>query len=193
MEGEPMIDRPGPQEPIVITELDELLLTNDLGSLSTRPIHDLRALREQLGEIEAGLSFARRMAQGRLDIVLAEFHSRLQGRAETAQELVGRLPEVLSGQVRGTGQPRAVRDVEFPPFTEQILGELDQLLHPTELTGIDDLGVDDLDAAAQRVSAFERSLSAKRSEVHRLIDEVQEEIIGRYRNGSVSVDDLLQG
>ena len=49
MEGEPMIDRPGPQEPIVITELDELLLTNDLGSLSTRPIHDLRALREQLG------------------------------------------------------------------------------------------------------------------------------------------------
>ena len=66
-----MNDRTGPQEPIVITELDELLLTNDLGSLSTRPIHDLRALREQLGEIEAGLSFARRMAQGRLDIVLA--------------------------------------------------------------------------------------------------------------------------
>jgi len=27
--------------------------------------------------------------------------------------------------------------------------------------------------------------------VHRLIDEVQEEIIGRYRSGAVSVDDLL--
>ena len=53
--------------------------------------------------------------------------------------------------------------------------------------------VDDLDNAAQRISGFERALSVKRSEVHRLIDEVQEEIIGRYRSGSVSVDDLLKG
>lgn len=194
MEGEPMSNPSGRQEtPIVITELDELLLANDLGSLQSRPIEELRALRDQLGEIEAGLSFVRRMAQGRLDIVLAEFHARLQGRAETAHELVGRLPQVLSGQARGTGQPRAVREVEIPQFTEQILAELDQLLHPTDLTAIEGLGVDDLDSAAQRVSSFERSLSVKRSEVHRLIDEVQDEIIGRYRSGSVSVDDLLKG
>jgi len=177
----------------VITELDELLLANDLGSLPNRPIEDLRALRDHLGEIEAGLSFVRRMAQGRLDIVLAEFHSRLQGRTETAHDLVDRLPEVLSGQARGQGLPRAVRDVEIPAFTEQILAELDQLMHPTDLTSIDRLDVDDLDGAAQRISSFERSLSVKRSEVHRLIDEVQEEIIGRYRSGTVTVDDLLKG
>ena len=189
-----MNDPSGQQEPaIVITELDELLLANDLGSLPSRPIEELRALRDHLGEIEAGLSFVRRMAQGRLDIVLAEFHARLQGRSETAHELVDRLPEVLSGQARGQGQPRAIRDVDLPQFTDQILAELDQLLHPTDLTSIESLGVDDLDAAAQRVSSFERSLSVKRSEVHRLIDEVQEEIIGRYRSGSVSVDDLLKG
>lgn len=194
MEGQPMNDPTGHQEPaIVITELDELLLANDLGSLPNRPIEELRELRDHLGEIEAGLSFARRMAQGRLDIVLAEFHARLQGRAETAHELVDRLPEVLSGQARGSGQPRAIRDIELPSFTDQILAELDQLLHPTDLTEIEGLGVDDLDAAAQRVSSFERSLSVKRSEVHRLIDEVQEEIIGRYRSGTVTVDDLLKG
>lgn len=177
----------------MITELDELLLANDLGSLTSRPIEELRELRDHLGEIEAGLSFVRRMAQGRLDIVLAEFHARLQGRSETAHELVDRLPEVLSGQARGQGIPRAIREVELPPFTDQILAELDSLLHPTDLSSIDTLDVDDLDAAAQRVSSFERSLSVKRSEVHRLVDEVQEEIIGRYRSGSLSVDDLLRG
>ena len=194
MEGEPMNDPTGRQEPaIVITELDELLMANDLGSLASRPIEDLRHLRDQLGEIEAGLSFVRRMAQGRLDIVLAEFHGRIQGRPETAHELVDRLPEVLSGQARGGGSPRAVRDVELPSFTDQFLAELDALLHPTDLSTIDQLDADDLDGAAQRLSSYERSLSVKRSEVHRLIDEVQDEIIGRYRSGSVSVDDLLRG
>lgn len=177
----------------MITDLDELLLANDLSSLPSRPIEELRALRERLGEIENGLSFVRRMAQGRLDIVLAEFHARLQGRVETAHDLLDRLPEVLSGQARGTGIPRAVRESEMPGFTDQILAELDQLLHPTDLTSIESLDVDALDAAAQRISSFERSLSVKRSEVHRLIDEVQDEIIGRYRSGSVTVDDLLKG
>lgn len=177
----------------MITELDDLLLSNDLGLLAPRPIEELRALRDRLGEIETGLSFVRRMAQGRLDIVLAEFHARLQGKAESAHDLVDRMPELLSGQARGTGTPRPVRDIEIPVFTEQFLNELDQLLHPTDLAAIEGLDVDDLDNAAQRISAFERALSVKRSEVHRLIDEVQEEIIGRYRSGSVSVDDLLKG
>jgi hypothetical protein len=177
----------------VITELDDLLAVNDLSSLTARPITELRELRDRLGEIELGLSFGRRMAQGRLDIVLAEFHSRIQGKTETAHELLERLPEVLSTQARGGGLPRHMRDdVEIPNFADKILAELDHLVNPADLASVDALDVDALDAAAQRVSAFERALSAKRSEVHRLIDEVQEEIIVRYRSGSVSVDDLLE-
>ena len=78
-----MSDVNGPEEQrIVITDLDDLLAANDLTALGSRPIDELRALRDRLSDIELGLSFGRRMAQGRLDIVLAEFHSRLQGRAE---------------------------------------------------------------------------------------------------------------
>ena len=193
MEAEPMNDRSGQQEPTVITELDELLLAIDLGSISALPMDELRSVRDQLSEIEVGLSFGRRMAQGRLDIVLAEFHSRLEGRADSPQELLGRLPEVLSNQGRGQGFPRPTRDVVIPPFADQILSELEALLHPSDLANIDQLEVDSLDGAAQRISAFERDISVKRSEVHRLVDEVQEEIIGRYRSGSVTVDDLLRG
>lgn len=176
----------------MITELDDLLATTDLGALGARPIDELRELRDRLGEVEQGLSFGRRMAQGRLDIVLAEFHSRIQGRTETAHELVGRLPEVLSGQARGGGNPRPPRDdADIPPFCDELLARLDELVHATDLVDVGSFDIDDLDRAAQRVSEFERAISAKRSEVHRLIDEVQEEIIGRYRSGAVSVDDLL--
>lgn len=194
MRSEQTNDSPAPEEPvIVIAQLDDLLSANDFGGLSSRPIEDLRRLRDDLGEIELGLSFGRRMAQGRLDIVLAEFHARLQGRSETAQELVDRLPEVLSSQGRAPGVGRQVRDGELPRFADEILGELDQLVHPTDLAAIEQLDVDQLDGAAQRLSAYERALSAKRSELHRIIDEVQEEIITRYRSGAVSVDDLLNG
>lgn len=176
----------------MITELDDLLATTDLGALGGRPIEELRALRDGLGEIEQGLSFGRRMAQGRLDIVLAEFHSRIQGRTETAHELVDRLPEVLAGQARGGGNPRPPRDdADIPPFCDELLAHLDELVHAGDLAEVGSFDIDELDRAAQRVSEFERALSAKRSEVHRLIDEVQEEIIGRYRSGAVSVDDLL--
>src|SRR5262245_12316856 len=104
MESGPIYDPDAPEEPTIVnSELDDLLSRNDLGSLANRPIEELRQLRDELGEIELGLSFGRRMAQGRLDIVLAEFHARLQGRAESPQELLGRLPEVLSSQGRGSG------------------------------------------------------------------------------------------
>ena len=67
-----MYEPEGQQEPnIVIAELDELLDSNDLRALSERPMDELRALRDRLSAIEVGLSYGRRMAQGRLDILLS--------------------------------------------------------------------------------------------------------------------------
>lgn len=189
-----MIDPLGAQEPDIVTpELDDLMSSNDLSALHDRSIEDLRALRDRLAEVEAGLSFGRRIAQGRLDIVLAEAMGRAQGNCESTAELVGRLPEVLSGQSRGGGQPRAIRDVELPASADEILSDLDELLHPTDLINIGDMDDDAIERASVRISGYERAISAKRREVHRIIDEVQHEIVVRYRSGAVSVDDLLRG
>ena len=193
MEGEPLNDPDGQQEPdIVITELEELLISDELTSLSSQPIEQLRSLRDRLGDIEAGLSFGRRMAQGRLDIVMAEAQSRSHGGSATASELLSRLPDVLSSQSRSGSQPRPRREVELPPFADEILDDLEGLLSSTELAVLGALDDISLERAADRISGYERRISLKRHEVHRLIDEIQEEIIGRYRNGSVSVDDLLR-
>ena len=186
------MSQPAQEEPrIVIAELDELLRTNDLTSLADRPFPELRGLRDRLGEVETGLSFGRRLAQGRLDIVMAEAASRAGGHPESNHDLVERLPELLSTNSRSSGMPRPIRDSEIPPFVDEIISGLDRMFGAHEVENLDVVPVEQLTEITERLAAYERALSLKRSEVHRIIDEVQEEIITRYRSGAASVDDLL--
>jgi len=177
----------------VIAELEALLESDALASVSQRSIAELRELRDRLAEIETGLSFGRRMAQGRLDIIVAELEARGAGTSSAdAAALLGRLPEVLARQTRGRGTPRPVRDVDIPDFADQIVGGLDRIVGVGELGSLGTVDVLRLTDVAEQLAAYERAISTRRHEVHRLVDEVQEEIIGRYRSGAASVDDLLQ-
>ncbi|MEZ5321522.1 MAG: hypothetical protein R2698_05530 [Microthrixaceae bacterium] len=131
------------------------------------------------------------MAQGRLDIVLAEFHARLEGRAESAHDLIRRIPEVVHRQGRAGGVPRPIRDFEPDGLAARLVGTLDGILAPGDLTVIQEFDVERLDAIAAAVSDYERSLSVRRAEVHRMIDDIQAEVVRRYRDGSATVDQLL--
>lgn len=181
-----------PEEPrIVIAELDDLLASDALASIGSLPMTDLRTLRDRLSAIETGLSFGRRMAQGRLDIVLAELERRAEGAAEDTAALLGRLPEVLARQTRGGGRPRPVREVDIPEFTEDFTVALDRIVGVTELGSLSEASGFRLSEIAEELAAYERAISVRRREVHRLMDDVQDEIIGRYRSGAATVDDLL--
>ena len=79
-------------------ELDRLLQPDYLGDVQARPIEEIRAMREECRRAEDGLSYVRRQAQGRLDIVANE----LQRRAE------GKGPESRGLGVRARGQTCAV-------------------------------------------------------------------------------------
>ncbi|HKY14246.1 MAG TPA: hypothetical protein VJM33_04935, partial [Microthrixaceae bacterium] len=70
-------------------------------------------------------------------------------------------------------------------------GELDHLISADELRRLPELDDARIDAAVDRLGELEQQLSRNRAELHRTIDEVQDEIVGRYRSGSASVDDLL--
>ena len=170
--------------------LDELLGAADTSELGSRSLEDLRLVRDRLTSVELGLSYGRRMAQGRLDIITCELERRAG--APTTDDLLGRLPEVLARQNRGEGMPRPVRDGELPEFADVIVADLDRLVLPTELAGVTDLSDQRLAEITGRLGEVESGISTKRHEVHRLIDEVQEEIVSRYRSGAASVDDLLR-
>ena len=180
------------KESPVTTLLDHLLDDIDPGVVSEQGIAELRAHRDRYQEIDTGLSFGRRLVQGRLDMIIVEIERRANGGDPSAGGLLARLPEVLSQHNRGGGSPRPVRETELPDFIDILGDELDRILPAEKLTRLEELDDETLAETVNELQAFERRVSTKRHEVHRIIDELQEEIVGRYRSGAASVDDLLR-
>lgn len=171
-------------------DLDQLISIEEPADLSTCSLAELRTVRDHYQDVEHGLSYARRIVQGRLDTVTVEIERRSD--SEPGGDLIGRLPEALAAHTRGPGLPRPVRDLEPPEWADELLVELDEILPPTRLGQLGELDEAALIAAAGRIGNLERRLSDMRHDVHRRIDRVQDELVGRYRDGA-AVDDLLGG
>lgn len=168
---------------------EDLIRTDEPDDLSTLSMVELRAFRDAFQEVENGLSYARRVVQGRLDTVMAELDRRAGGNTSEV-DLIRILPEVLAANVRGPGLPRPTCDIDPPEWADDLLIELDEALTPRQLADIDTFGEGELTVAAERIAAFEREISEACTRLHKRIDRLQEELIGRYREGA-SVDDLL--
>jgi len=172
--------------------LDHLLDDIDPGVVSQLDIVELRDVRDRCQEVEAGLSFGRRLVQGRLDIVMLESERRERGADASSEELMARLPEVLAQRTRGGGTPRPTRETELPEFCDDISAAVERIVPASELSDLERIADERLHAIVAELEQFERRVSAKRQELHRVIDDLQEEIVGRYRSGAATVDDLLK-
>lgn len=169
-------------------DLDELITTPAPADLTGCSLAELRSVRDHYQDVENGLSYARRIVQGRLDTVAVELERRRDG---AAADLLERLPDALAAHSRGPGLPRPMPDLEPPAWADELLAEADEALPPTALARLAELPDSELDTAAGSLGDLERELSAARSELHRIIDRVQDELVGRYRSGA-PVDDLLR-
>ena len=169
-------------------DLDALITVTEPEDLTACSLAALRAVRDAYQEVENGLSYARRTVQGRIDTVTVELDRRQEG--TDGSDLLSRLPEALAAHTRGPGLPRPVRDLEPPDWADGLLSGLDEVIPPSQLGSLGDLSAEALGAAAGRIGELERELSEARREIHRRIDRVQDEIVGRYRSGA-TVDDLL--
>jgi hypothetical protein len=185
-------NQPSRKEYCVTTVLDHLLDDIDPGILSQRDITELRSLRDRCQEVETGLSLGRRLVQGRLDIVMAELQSRTTTGHSADPEVLEWLPEVLAQHTRSGGTPRPIRDTVLPDFTDDIDDALDEILPSEKLTHLSEQATAELLATVDELREFEQAVSRSRHELHRVIDDLQEEIVGRYRSGAATVDDLLR-
>lgn len=170
-------------------ELDQLITIDEPADLGACSLADLRTIRDHYQDVENGLSYARRIVQGRLDTVTAELERRSES-GSASDDLIRRLPEALATHTRGPGLPRPIRDLEPPAWADELLVELDEVLSPGQLGDITELEPSQLVDAARRIGDLEREVSGMRHEIHRRIDRVQDQLVGRYRAGA-TVDDLL--
>lgn len=158
---------------------------------------DMAALRERRAEcqeIEAALSYARRIVQGRLDILHAEALNRGAGKApSSASELVDRLEkgEMLGDHARPAGFGRLPTSFDPGEASQAYLDEADAVAGPAVIGSLAERSDADVVAAADRLEEVEHSLSARRRQVFDRIDVFQAEIVRRYKTGAADPDSLL--
>ncbi len=172
--------------------LDTLLSATYLDGIESKSLEELRAVRATCQEAEVSLSYLRRLAQGRLDIVHRFLDGSVDSRHEALAELVDDLPGILSA-----GSPRPAGPGRLPVFLapdiegSDLTAELDAVLGADGIAGLADADHEALVAIASELEVIEHRLSTDRRALHERIDAIQAEIVGRYKSGRASVDGLL--
>jgi hypothetical protein len=153
----------------------------------------LDELRDERGRLQADedvVSYVRRLAQGRVDVVRAELRRRTSvASGIESGDVTGELPRVLGAQV-AAGSSRPPRDTDVPA-DHPLVTELDQLC---DAAGFDDMAScsdDQLGEIIVVITAWERERSSDRQAFFGRIDELTDELVRRYRDGEASVDSLL--
>jgi len=151
-------------------------------------LDELRSLRHQLQHEDDAVSYARRVAQARLDLVKAEAARRADASgAEPTDDLRAVLSQHLSG-----GPPRPPRPTE--DLSDHPLAvELDEICSRGGLGHLRSLDDADLSSLTEAIAAFEDRVSRDRRERFDRLDALSAELVRRYRDGEADVDTLLGG
>jgi hypothetical protein len=182
--GDGLAARPGIPDPQQL--LPDALLTE----LATLPTAELRTRRAACEEAEEGVSYARRLLQGRLDLLRAE----LVGRDEHgAAHLLEALPSILAGE-ESHGDPMQARATRLrvPPSADAHAEALDAIADEATLLDPRALDLDELAALVAALTEHERQLSALRRALFERIDALRDELAARYKDGRADVGELLR-
>lgn len=176
----------------MIGSLDRVTDPAFLADIADADIDVVRRKRQECQDLENGLSYVRRLLHGRLDIVRSELERRRAGAEPAAlDEIVARLPELLSEGSRSDALPRPPQDLAPDGDAEVLVADLDARFPATVLGELPDRSLEELSELGDGLAAFEREVSEGRSALHRVIDELHDEIVRRYQSGDASVDSLL--
>lgn len=172
--------------------LDHLLSPSLLDGLRERPLDEVRERRNACQAAENGLSYVRRLVQGRLDIVGREVEHRREGGAPgDLSALVDELPEILADRMRGPGLGRPPQDLEPTDVPDELLARLDDVAGPASLGDLSVVDDDALRGLLASLQEIEQEVSGLRRRLHDQIDALQGEITRRYRDGEATVETLL--
>ncbi len=163
--------------------IQRLLDPQFVSGLDTRALDDLRAMKVECADVENALSYLRRLAEGRIEILGAERDRRARG--GSVGDLVKDLPRILSGE---SARP-AIAETRLSPPDEPAL-ELhwpdgrEELVADTTLANLPRVSDAELSDTLDRLGTFEHELSALRHDMHGVIDALEREITARQVAGT---------
>lgn len=176
------------------TELEQILDDEYLDDLTNWDVPELRAARTRCQRVETSLSYLRRLAQGRADIVQAELDRRTGGGdPEDLDDLVARLPDVLSEGSRPAHvgpMPQHLAPGRIEGALAEELADMEVEAHLSELS---EVPTDWLERTGDRLVDYERRVSDLRRSLFERIDALGSELARRYREGAADIDAIIGG
>jgi hypothetical protein len=174
------------------TELDKVLDPHFLDNISETGLDEIREMRSECERIETAVSFLRRVAQGRLDLIHAYLDRRSRTEINDMHALVDELPSIISAGPPPRSTSQRIPGNRFPDaHPEELVSELDTVLGADKMSELESLDNAQLEDIAQELADMEARISRQRRALHEQIDRIQAEIVSRYKSGKATVDGLL--
>ena len=172
--------------------LDRILDASYLDAVAQRTTDEVRRMRDECEEEESGISFARRVLQGRLDILRADALRRQRESGDSEDgSLLAALPTILSDDPPVSMVRARVTRFLVPPSVQYHRREVERLVDEEVLAHVSDRSTAELSELVARLAAKEVELSAVRRELLARLDRLQEELTRRYREGEADVREVL--
>jgi hypothetical protein len=145
--------------------------------LGDRDLEALRTMRAECSAVENAVSYTRRLAQGRFEILTAEQARREEG--GSVRDLVADLPRILGDERGRSSAPNTRVAAADEPLVEIDWGARSHLIADDSLAHLESIDDGDLVAMVGALSDFERELSEYRHDLHRVLDAIEHEIATR--------------
>jgi hypothetical protein len=168
--------------------IDRVLAPDYVQQLGQLDLSEVRSRRDDAAQEETDLSYVRRLLHGRIDIVRAEQKRRVEGGSSSVVE---RLAEILADNAVGPAMGSGRHQPLEPSRAEAHRRHVEALVSDADLSDVASLPDERLDLALRTYVAEEASVSQRRREVQKVVDRLNDEIAGRYKTGTASVDTLL--
>ncbi|MBM3673456.1 MAG: aerial mycelium formation protein [Actinobacteria bacterium] len=163
--------------------LDRVLESGYLDGLDARSVEALREMRQECGEVETEVSYVRRLAHARIEILEAETERRANG--GSLGDLIEALPRILADSGERTAPARTrLPGPLAPSMSIEWNRGLERLISDATLANLPSISDAELASTIEQLRDLDREVSATRKSVHAVIDAVDRALAARLAVGS---------
>ena len=161
--------------------IDIVLAPEYVDGLADLSDDDLQAMHEECMELETEVSYVRRLAQARIEILVAEQERRVTG--GSVADLIAALPKILadSGPRPDPASSRLSRHLAPAPAIQWTRGR-EPLIVDDTLANLPTLSDESLEGTLGELRELEREVSERRRALHGVIDGLEAELARRRVN-----------
>lgn len=169
--------------------IDRISDPSYLQRLASAPTEELRKMRKECEEVEAELSYTRRLLHGKLDILRHDLKRRVEGGESGINELIRRLPKILAEGAAGPSGRRV--QVLVPRNAEKHRRRVERIASEASLARLDEISTSELSGMIERLAEAESQASQDRRQIQRVMDEIRAEVVRRYQDGREDPSELV--